>query len=50
MPLVRIGDKVKKGEELGKIGKSGLVTGPHLHWGVNLGTTRLDPLLLVKKP
>lgn len=44
----KIGDKVAKGDVIARIGKSGLATGPHLHWGVNLGTIRLDPLLLVK--
>ena len=44
----KVGDKIKKGDVLGQIGSSGLSTGPHLHWGVNLGTVRLDPLLLVK--
>jgi len=44
----KIGDVVKQGDVIARIGASGLATGPHLHWGANLGTIRLDPLLLVK--
>jgi murein DD-endopeptidase MepM/ murein hydrolase activator NlpD len=44
----KVGDYLKKGDVLGKAGKSGLATGPHLHWGINLGSVRLDPLLLLE--
>ena len=42
------GDIVTKGEKVAEIGKTGLATGPHLHWNINIGATRLDGLLLVK--
>ena len=45
---VKVGDRVQKGEVIGYIGRTGLVTGPHLHWGVEIGQTRLDPMLLIK--
>jgi murein DD-endopeptidase MepM/ murein hydrolase activator NlpD len=44
---VTVGARVKQGDIIGRIGASGRVTGAHLHWGVNLFKTRLDPALLV---
>lgn len=44
---VTLGDKVNSGDQLGTIGNTGRVTGPHLHWGVSLNNARIDPLLLM---
>ena len=44
--LVRPGQKVARGTPIGRVGMSGRVTGPHLHWGVTLFETHLDPELL----
>jgi murein DD-endopeptidase MepM/ murein hydrolase activator NlpD len=44
---VREGDPVHTGQLVGKIGATGLVTGPHLHWTVRLAGTRVDPMSLL---
>jgi murein DD-endopeptidase MepM/ murein hydrolase activator NlpD len=40
-------NSVTTGEVVGKVGATGLVTGPHLHWSVRLAGTRVDPLSLL---
>ncbi len=45
--LVRQGQRVARGTPIGRVGASGRATGPHLHWGVSLFDTHLDPALLV---
>lgn len=41
------GERVEVGQLLGSIGSSGRASGPHLHWGVYLGSVALDPQLLL---
>jgi hypothetical protein len=41
--LVKEGDHVKRGQKIGLIGKTGRVTGPHLHMGVKLADTYVNP-------
>lgn len=45
---VKMGDTLKPGEKLGEVGTTGRSTGPHLHWGLNVGNVPLDPWLLVR--
>ena len=44
---VTAGDDVATGDVVGLVGSTGRVTGPHLHWTVRLGGTRVDPLSLL---
>jgi hypothetical protein len=41
--LVTPGDTVEAGTAIGRVGATGRVTGPHLHWVVRYGSTSVDP-------
>lgn len=42
-----VGSLVATGDVVGRVGATGRVTGPHLHWTVRLAGTRVDPLALM---
>jgi murein DD-endopeptidase MepM/ murein hydrolase activator NlpD len=44
---VKAGDLVETGTVLGKVGATGRVTGPHLHWGLTVDQARVNALAIV---
>jgi hypothetical protein len=45
---VKAGDTVDFVQVIGKVGATGRVTGPHLHWGLTVERARVNPLQLVQ--
>jgi len=48
--LVKQGDRVERGQQIGLVGKTGRATGPHVHWSLNWFQVRLDPSLSARLP
>ena len=44
---VAVGDTVARGQLIGRVGASGRVTGPHLHWAAFYGRVPFDPVDLL---
>ncbi|MDV3458048.1 M23 family metallopeptidase [Sphingomonas sp. HF-S4] len=43
---VKLGERVRRGQPVGAVGRSGRATGPHLHWSLKWRDARIDPLLV----
>ncbi|MDP4093348.1 MAG: M23 family metallopeptidase [Bacillota bacterium] len=48
--LVKKGQKVKKGDIIGKVGDTGAAVGPHLHFEIRKDGIQLNPLEFIKVP
>lgn len=44
---VKPGDVIEQGDIIGKVGATGRVTAPHLHWSVSLNDERVNPYLFL---
>lgn len=38
------GQQVLKGDQIGRVGSTGVATGPHVHWGLRTNGVHIDPL------
>ncbi len=47
---VKTGDMIKKGEQIGLSGSTGLATGPHLHWEIRLLGVAINPDYFIEQP
>jgi murein DD-endopeptidase MepM/ murein hydrolase activator NlpD len=46
--MVAVGDTVERGQQIGLVGATGRVTGPHLHWSARYGEHTVDPMGLIE--
>lgn len=47
---VKVGDRVKQHQTIGKVGATGMATGPHLHYEVHKNNNHINPLAAVSLP
>lgn len=45
---IKVGDKIKRGNPVGTIGKTGFATGYHLHWEMRVNNIPTDPMQWTK--
>ena len=44
---IKAGQELTQGQTIGTVGMTGRVSGPHLHWVINLNNTKVDPRLFL---
>lgn len=47
--FVKEGDRVKRGEVIGAVGRTGLATGPHLHYQIEVDGIPVDPMRYIQR-
>lgn len=47
--LVEVGQVVERGDVIGEVGATGMATGSHLHWQINIGRWVVDPFEWVEE-
>ena len=47
---VQVGDEVKTGAVLGRVGSTGRATGPHLFFGIRWHDARINPQFVLEGP
>ncbi len=46
---LEIGQKIKRGNPLGRVGKTGYANGYHLHWEMRINNIEVDPMQWIKE-
>jgi hypothetical protein len=46
---IEVGQKIKKGNPIGTMGKTGYANGYHLHWEIRVGNIAVDPMQWTKR-
>lgn len=45
---INVGDKIKRGNPIGTLGKTGYASGYHLHWEMRINNVHVDPMQWIK--
>lgn len=48
-PSIEVGQKIKRGNPVGRVGKTGYANGYHLHWEMRINNIEVDPTQWIKE-